>query len=101
MGGETLLTEATREAAGSLPAVSFEARGRHGFRNVRDPILLFTALGRGAERTDRVVDPVCRMAVDPARAAGRLVHAGQRYLFCSLECVAEFAQRPDGYARPR
>jgi P-type Cu+ transporter len=43
------------------------------------------------------VDPVCQMAVDPEHAAGTLLHAGLRYHFCSLACVARFAATPDRY----
>ena len=44
-------------------------------------------------------DPVCRMAVDPDRAAGRLVYEGEAYFFCTLACAAEFAARPERFAR--
>ena len=39
---------------------------------------------------DRVIDPVCGMTVDPARAAGSVDHRGQTYYFCSKGCVAKF-----------
>jgi YHS domain-containing protein len=38
------------------------------------------------------------MAVDPERAAGRLVHQGTAYFFCSLECAAQFARHPERFA---
>ena len=44
------------------------------------------------------VDPVCRMAVDPDRAAGRLMHEGTAYFFCTLACAGEFARQPERYA---
>ena len=34
------------------------------------------------------VDPVCRMTVDPAKAAGRAEHGGRTYLFCSGHCLS-------------
>jgi YHS domain-containing protein len=37
------------------------------------------------------------MAVDPDRAAGRLMHEGTAYFFCTLACAGEFARRPDSY----
>ncbi|MGE5694576.1 MAG: YHS domain-containing protein [Candidatus Sericytochromatia bacterium] len=45
-------------------------------------------------RSDRAIDPVCRMMVHPATAAGRLGYAGTGYLFCSLDCAAKFATQP-------
>lgn len=35
-------------------------------------------------------DPVCGMAVDPARAAASLAHDGATYHFCSKGCAARF-----------
>ena len=47
--------------------------------------------------TDRVVDPVCGMTVDPARAAGHVEHNGTTYYFCSKGCVAKFTADPERY----
>jgi L-gulonolactone oxidase len=47
---------------------------------------------------DLAIDPVCRMAVDPQHAAGRLTHAGVEYHFCSLGCAGRFAAAPDAFA---
>jgi Cu+-exporting ATPase len=44
-----------------------------------------------------VIDPVCGMTVDPARAAGTLVHGGKTYHFCSKSCVKRFAADPDEF----
>jgi adenylate cyclase len=43
------------------------------------------------------VDPVCRMAVDPDRAAGRLLYEGTAYFFCTLACAGEFAREPERF----
>jgi len=45
----------------------------------------------------KVIDPVCGMTVDPARAAGQHEHAGTTYSFCSKGCVAKFAGDPKKY----
>lgn len=45
------------------------------------------------------VDPVCQMAVDRDRAAGRLMYEGTAYFFCTLACAGAFAHRPDTFAR--
>lgn len=41
-----------------------------------------------------VVDPVCRMQVSRARAAGRLRNDDRDWWFCSLRCAAMFAAAP-------
>jgi Cu+-exporting ATPase len=39
-------------------------------------------------------DPVCGMSVDPAKAAGKVEHAGKAYYFCSKRCAERFSQDP-------
>jgi P-type Cu+ transporter len=39
-------------------------------------------------------DPVCGMSVDPAKAAGKVEHAGKAYYFCSKRCAERFSQEP-------
>jgi adenylate cyclase len=97
-GGEVLLTARTAALVPDLEGVLYESRGRQALRNVREPIELCAAI-RAGESTDRrlAVDPVCRMAVDPDRAAGRLMHADAAYFFCSLACAGEFARRPESF----
>ena len=41
-----------------------------------------------------VVDPVCGMQVDPARAAGKHLHEGVEYHFCSAHCLEKFKSNP-------
>ena len=43
------------------------------------------------------VDPVCKMTVDPARAAGVSEYRGEKYYFCSLGCRAKFEAEPEKY----
>jgi adenylate cyclase len=98
-GGEVLLTAATRKAAGAVGEVTLQARGRRTLRNVSDPVELFAAGGEsGRSAEGLVIDPVCRMAVDPRSAAGNLRHKGTEYHFCSLQCAHAFAQAPERYA---
>ena len=82
-----------------IEGVIYEARGRHELRNIAEPVEIFAAL----RTTDRPgsklsVDPVCQMAVDPQRAPGRLMYAGNAYFFCSLACAGEFARHPERFA---
>ncbi len=46
----------------------------------------------------RFVDPVCDMAVDPARSAAVIEYEGKTYYFCRQECANRFRQHPDIYA---
>jgi adenylate cyclase len=97
-GGEVLLTGHTAALAPDLEGVLYESRGREVLRNVREPVEIFAAIPRAESGKGRLpVDPVCRMAVDPDRAAGRLMHDGTAYFFCSLACAGEFARDPDSF----
>lgn len=98
-GGEVLLTEGTRDVVGQLDDIDLAEHGRHRFRNVGEPALLFRALPVGGldQGAGLPIDPVCRMAVDPAQQAGMLIHDGVEYRFCSLECARRFAAEPERF----
>jgi adenylate cyclase len=97
-GGEVLLTDATRLAAGQPSGFALRPRGREQLRNVGEPVFLFRAIGRAAASAGALpIDPVCRMAVDPERATGSLQHRGTEYFFCSLGCAARFAAEPERF----
>jgi adenylate cyclase len=99
IGGEVLVSGSTAALAPDLDGVFYESRGRQTLKNVAEPVEVFAALRLGGLSGDALpIDPVCRMAVDPDRAAGRLVHDGGIYFFCSLSCTGAFAQQPDRYA---
>jgi len=44
------------------------------------------------------IDPVCKMKVDPAKAAAKVAYAGQTYYFCSDACHKAFSTDPQQYA---
>jgi adenylate cyclase len=97
-GGELLVTGHTAALAPDLQGVVYESRGRQVLRNVAEPIEIFAVM-RVDEAADHLaVDPVCRMAVDPERAVGRLLLDETAYYFCSLTCAGAFAQHPERYA---
>lgn len=99
-GGEVLVTEATRKAAGDAGDVDFHERGRQALRNVEEPVLMYAAVWRRlGSGSSLPIDPVCRMAVDPDHAAGTITHSGTEYYFCSLSCVRRFAATPDRFAQ--
>jgi adenylate cyclase len=98
VGGEVLLTAHTAALAPAPGGVVYESRGRRDLRNVREPVELVAAVRVGEATGARLaVDPVCQMAVDPERAAGRLMHDGAAYYFCTLECAGAFAHRPERF----
>jgi Cu+-exporting ATPase len=43
------------------------------------------------------VDPVCKMSVDPARAAAQSSYRGQTYYFCAVSCKQQFDKEPEKY----
>lgn len=97
-GGEVLLTAGTAALAPEPEGVMYEARGCQVLRNVLEPVELVAAVRHGQE-SDRglVIDPVCRVAVDPDHAAGRLMIDDTSFFFCSLECAGTFARHPARY----
>jgi Cu+-exporting ATPase len=48
--------------------------------------------------TDKVIDPVCGMSIDPLSAAESAEHEGKSYYFCSAHCAAAFEKDPAKYA---
>ncbi len=96
-GGEVLVTGRTAALAPDLEGVMYESRGRTSLRNVSEPVELFAVLRNGASQESLLVDPVCRMAVDPERASGQLRYDGTAYFFCSLTCAGTFAQNPERF----
>src|SRR6266849_5703435 len=42
-------------------------------------------------------DPVCRMSVDPAKAAGKVQYGGKTYYFCSARCAERFSKEPEKF----
>ncbi len=99
-GGEVLVTGETAALVPELDGVIFESRGRHELRNISRPVEIFAVvrIGEPADATTLANDPVCRMAVDPSHAPGRVTYEGKAYFFCSLTCVGEFARQPERFA---
>ena len=100
-GGEVLLTAHTAGLAPEIDGVLYESRGRQSLHNVRDPVELVAAVRQGhASDQGLAIDPVCRMAVDPSHAAGRLNYNDATYFFCTLTCAGVFARHPERFAQP-
>ena len=43
------------------------------------------------------VDPVCKMTVEPNRAAAQSTYQGETYYFCAVGCKQRFDREPDRY----
>jgi P-type Cu+ transporter len=50
--------------------------------------------------TEGVLDPVCGMTIDPARAAGSWAYKGHTYYFCHASCLARFKEAPEAFIAP-
>ena len=50
--------------------------------------------------TDKVLDPVCGMTVDPTTALSHK-HEGSSHYFCSAGCRSKFVASPDQYLHPQ
>lgn len=101
-GGEVLVSSPVGDELSDADELELRSRGAPRLRNVTEPVELFVVT-RAGRRTgaDLVLDPVCRMALDPDQAAGTLNHGGTTYHFCSLECAQKFAARPEAYTSPQ
>ena len=47
-----------------------------------------------------VIDPVCGMTINPAKAVGSSTYEGKTYHFCSRGCESKFDAAPAQYAIP-
>lgn len=85
--------------ASPLPG-QLRSRGRRSLKHVRAPVEIFALLPAGSNgRRELPVDPVCRMAVDPAACDETIVWSGIEYHFCSRACADAFREAPAHYAR--
>jgi adenylate cyclase len=93
--GQALVTATVLDAvtAASLETVYL---GPHRLRNVVDPVELW-AIELCATHIDISVDPVCRMRLSCRAAVDLVRYEGDEHRFCSLQCVAAFANEPDRY----
>ncbi len=46
-----------------------------------------------------VIDPVCKMEVDPQTAPAKTVYKGQTYYFCAPGCKVAFEKDPEKYLK--
>ncbi|PYN22358.1 MAG: YHS domain-containing protein [Candidatus Rokuibacteriota bacterium] len=43
------------------------------------------------------VDPVCKMSVEPTKAAAQSTYRGRTYYFCTVGCKQAFDKEPGKY----
>lgn len=97
---EALVTSATLAAASDGGAAHrTRPLGPRRLRHVSRPVDLHALELPTRPRSGLVVDPVCRMAVDPDDDGPRLRHHGSTLHFCSQECVAIFSRDPVLYGQ--
>ena len=95
--GELLCDHATAAALADQPGVRVVTLGEVSFKNVGQPVAVFSALATDGPPSNGWVDPVCRMRV--ARPRLTLRHEGRRYAFCSDACAERFAAAPASFLR--
>ena len=94
-GGQTLGTGLIAATARSQ-AIPVTELGCFALRHIAQRVELYE-LGLIAPTTATSLDPVCRMQVSHANAAGRLRHEGHDWWFCSLTCAHAFTADPSQY----
>jgi len=101
--GPVLMTAASRHAAGSaLDGLEVRGEGSRQLKNVAEPVQVHAiTLANQPAVIDLPIDPVCRMAVDPARCAARRVYRGVELHFCSDGCAEVFDRHPERYSGSR
>lgn len=100
--GEVLVTQATRDLLEPERAQSLTVRGERYFKHVQRPVFVYAASAAKAGH-ELEIDPVCRMAVDPASTSHAERHKGREFHFCSVTCAKTFALNPRRFlgSRPR
>lgn len=91
--GTILVTQPVAEAARDA-GIEVEEVGVRRARGVEEPLTLYR-VRREHERITRQ-DPVCGMVVSDG-GAGRVVHEGIEYVFCSPDCMKKFLNGPARY----
>ena len=95
--GQVMVTGATRREIKETDGFDLVERGSRYFKNVPQPIPVHQAVPVGEEPPVLEIDPVCKMAVDPKRAAAIRHRIGITYFFCSEACADAFADDPHSY----
>ncbi len=96
--GEVLITDAVRSAAGNVEGSEVKDHGCHKLKGVTEDVVIYKAMVADTNSDeDLPIDPVCKMAVDPAHCVGSVEHKGVEYHFCSQGCKERFSRSPDSF----
>ena len=98
-GGQILCTEGVATIARDHAGVEARLVGEKRFRNVALPVTVYELARIRRVGQSPVIDPVCRMQVEPNSAAATVSYMGLSHYFCSLECARRFGEAPERYAR--
>jgi adenylate cyclase len=98
-GGQILCTEPVAAFAREHPGVTACLVGEKRFKNVSVPVTIYELTRISQVAQSSVIDPVCRMQVEPRSAAAAISHQGITYNFCSDDCARLFREAPERYAR--
>src|SRR5207302_1858682 len=92
--GRAALADPRRRCHGILVRVrGDQLTAPEAVATVTPTILRPTANMKGANMTD----PVCKMTVEPAKAAAQSSYKGQTYYFCAVGCKQKFDREPEKY----
>jgi adenylate cyclase len=96
--GEILCTRAVATDLTGVTGIELQCRGSERFKNVVEPVELFeVVLHERRAKSKAVLDPVCRMRLDPETSAARLEFGERTIYFCSTDCAAAFTRAPQSY----
>ena len=98
-GGQILCTASVAAIARDHAGVEVRLVGEKRFRNVPLPVMVYELTRISQVGQSPVIDPVCRMQVEPRHAAATLSYMGLNHYFCSAECARLFGAAPERYAR--
>ncbi|PTL60291.1 YHS domain-containing protein [Paraconexibacter algicola] len=94
--GEVLADHEVFQRSATLVGVGWIEVGEVALRNIASPVRLHRALPVARQPAVGMLDPVCRMTVDP-RQSVLLEHDGNSIGFCSGECAGKYVVEPQRY----
>ncbi len=96
--GEVLMTSAVQSTAGNVEGSEVKDHGCHKLKGISNELVIYRAFSTNTSSDeDLPIDPVCKMAVDPAHCVGSVEHGGIDYHFCSKDCMERFSSSPDSF----
>jgi adenylate cyclase len=97
-GGQILCTQSIADTAAHMRGLELRLLGPVRFKNITEPVAVFTIETPRSKDEVSEVDPVCHMQVRAESAPARLPFEAKTYYFCSFSCARKFAASPDSYS---